>query len=57
MSIMVAYAALLTLAVGAGVLLQVRAATGATDAERMWVAFLLLGCTFGWSVASVTPQS
>ena len=56
-SVTVAYVALLTLAVGAGVLLQVRAATGATDAERMWVAFLLLGCTFVVAGSIVVTQS
>lgn len=56
-SITVAYAVLLTLAVGAGVMLQLRAATGATDAERMWVAFLLLGCTLVVAGSIVVTQS
>ncbi|GBL18566.1 hypothetical protein EMGBS3_02720 [Anaerolineaceae bacterium] len=56
-SITVAYVVLLTLAVGAGVMLQLRAATGATDAERMWVAFLLLGCTLVVAGSIVVTQS
>jgi hypothetical protein len=56
-SVTVAYVVLLTLAVGAGVMLQLRAATGATDAERMWVAFLLLGCTLVVAGSIVVTQS